>query len=149
MALFLSDNIVRMCITWYRKGHYIGQVRFVYPVLWHLPHLRGRFGVGGAIARSKETRSLCEVLAVAGFGREGLGQVRSAASLELQCWQMFSYRYHCLLMSSPGISVWLGKGEERSVRSAADLDTSISTSSLSEYSQTKIIPGLSDLTRKL
>ena len=125
--LFLSDKIVRMCITWYRKVHYIGQVRFVCPVLWHLPHLRGRFGVGGAIAWSEEACSLCEVLAVAGFGREGLGEVRSAASLELQCWRMFSYRYHCLLRSNPGISVRLGKEEERSVRLAAGLDTLIGT----------------------
>ena len=33
---------------------------------------------------------------VEGFGVNGFGHVMSAASVDLQCCQIFSYKYHCL-----------------------------------------------------
>ena len=44
-----------------------------------------------------------------GLGSDGFGHVISAARLELQCWRMFSYKYHFLFKSSPGITVRLGE----------------------------------------
>ena len=39
----------------------------------------------------------------AGLGTEGFGHVMSAARVDVQCICMFSYKYHCLVRSSPGM----------------------------------------------
>ena len=39
----------------------------------------------------------------AGLGSEGFGHVISAARADVQCIRMFSYKYHCLVRSSPGM----------------------------------------------
>ena len=53
-----------------------------------------------------------------GYGAEGSGHVMSAARVDLQCILMFSYKYHCLVRSSPGMVVFSGMDICRS-----DIDT--------------------------
>ena len=43
-----------------------------------------------------------------GLGAEGRGHVTTAARVDLQCIRMFSYKYHCLVRSSPLMIVFSG-----------------------------------------
>ena len=50
-----------------------------------------------------------------GFGMVGLGQVKSAARLDLQCGHVCSYKYHWCCRSNLGMCVLLGKMDNSSI----------------------------------
>ena len=83
-----------------------------------------------------------------GLGSEGSGHVMSAARVDLQCILIFSYKYHCLVRSSPGIVVFVGMDICKSDSDTPGFSKSISTVSASENSCTHTLPGLSDEVRK-
>ena len=81
----------------------IGQVYFVYPGKRKTLQEIALFFFGGLFCCKRINRNisvrctrrgLCKVLAVSAL----IGQVISAARVDLQCWHniMLSYRYHCL-----------------------------------------------------
>ena len=83
-----------------------------------------------------------------GFGAEGSGHVMSAARVDLQCILMFSYKYHCLVRSNPGMVVFSGMDVCRSDVDTSGFSKSISTASVSENVCARIFPGLLDDVRK-
>ena len=76
-----------------------------------------------------------------GLGVEGSKHVRSAARVDLQCILMFSYKYHCLARSNPGMVV-SGMDVCRSDVDTSGFSKSISTASVSENVCAHIFPGL-------
>ena len=79
-----------------------------------------------------------------GFGAEGSGHVMSAARADLQCILIFSYKYHCLVRSNPGIAVFSGMDIRRSGIDTPGFSKLISTASVLETRCARIFPGLSD-----